>query len=35
MVDGLHMHIRSRTMKLLAIALSGQERGGKGERWWR
>jgi hypothetical protein len=29
MVDGLHM--QNRTMKLLAIALSGVERGQRGE----
>jgi hypothetical protein len=27
MVDGLHIHIRNRTMKLIAIALSGVLKG--------
>jgi hypothetical protein len=31
MVDGLHIHIRNRTMKPLAIALSGVGRGLQGE----
>jgi hypothetical protein len=34
MVDGLHIHIGNRTMKPLASALSGVEKGlqGRGER---
>jgi hypothetical protein len=31
MVDGLHIHIQNRTMKLLAISLNGMEGVGWGE----
>jgi hypothetical protein len=34
MVDGLHIHVRNRTKKLLAMVLSGVGRGLMGRNGW-